>query len=198
MVFHPPLLGRSAPDFDLPCTGGPGSSPRRAKLSDYRGGWLALVFYPRDYSLVCPTELTGLGARIEEFRRNGCEVLGVSCDPVETHEAWIATPRGQGGLGGLAFPLASDADGSVCRAYGVYLEPQRVALRGLFLIDPNGVVQYQVVHNLSVGRRTEEILRILAALQTGGLCPQDWEVTGKMLDPTRALGPGSVVAHYRI
>jgi alkyl hydroperoxide reductase subunit AhpC len=198
MAFDPPLLGRSAPDFDLLCTQGPGASPRRAKLSDYRGGWLALVFYPRDFSLVCPTELTGLSARVEEFRRNGCELLGVSCDPVETHEAWIATPRGQGGLGGLAFPLAGDTDGSVCRAYGVYLEPQRVALRGLFLIDPNGVVQYQVVHNLSVGRRTEEVLRILAALQTGGLCPQDWEVNGTTLDPTRALGPGSVVAHYRI
>src|SRR5262249_37930386 len=157
-----------------------------------------LVFYPRDFSLVCPTELLGLSARMVEFRRRGCDVLGVGTDSLETHERWIATPRPQGGLGGLQFPLASDQEGIVSRAYGVYLEQQRVALRGLFIIDPNGVLQYQAVPNLSVGRRTDDVLRVLAALETGGMCPEDWCTDCATLDPTQALVPGSRIGHYLI
>jgi alkyl hydroperoxide reductase subunit AhpC/aminoglycoside phosphotransferase (APT) family kinase protein len=167
-------------------------------LADYRDRWLILVFYPRDFSLVCPTELTALSARVEEFRRRGCDILGISTDSLSSHERWIATPRGQGGLGEIHFPLASDRDGAVARAYGVYLEPQNVALRGLFIIDPNGVLQYQVVHNLSVGRRSDEVLRVLTALESGGMCPEDWCADCATLDPTQALVPGSMLAHYRV
>jgi alkyl hydroperoxide reductase subunit AhpC/predicted Ser/Thr protein kinase len=191
-------VGSLAPDFDLPCTPRPGSGATRVKLADFRGQWLMLLFYPRDFSLVCPTELTAVSAKIEEFRRHGSEVLGVSADSVESHLRWIAAPRSQGGLEGLTFPLASDVEGAVCRAYGVFLEHQHVALRGLFMIDPNGVLQYQAVHNLSVGRRTEEMLRILAALQTGGLCAENWTPEQPTLDAPRGLGPGSVISHYRI
>jgi eukaryotic-like serine/threonine-protein kinase len=190
-------VGRRAPKFDLPCTGGPGSRGRAA-LADYRDRWLVLVFYPRDFSLVCPTELLALNARLEEFRRRGCELLAVSTDSLDSHERWIATPRALGGLGGLDFPLGSDPDGATSRAYGVYLEQQRVALRGLFIIDPNGVLQYQAVHNLSVGRRSDEVLRVLAALETGGMCPEDWCADCAPLDPTRSLVPGSMISHYRI
>jgi len=191
-------VGSLAPDFDLPCTPMAGSSADRAKLADYRGRWLTLVFYPRDFSLICPTELTAISARLDEFRRQGCEVLGISSDSIESHLRWIATPKDQGGLGGLDFPLASDPEGEVCRSYGVYLEYQHVALRGLFIIDPNGVLQYQAVHNLSVGRRADEILRILAALQTGGLCAESWTPEKPTLDAARGLGPGSTISHYRI
>jgi alkyl hydroperoxide reductase subunit AhpC len=191
-------VGTLAPDFDLPCTSGPSSTRRRATLADYRGRWLILLFYPRDFSLVCPTELTAIGARIEEFRARGCDVLGISTDSLESHERWLTTPRMQGGLGNLHFALASDTDGSVSRAYGVYLEPQHVSLRGLFLIDPNGVLQYQAVHNLSVGRRSDEVLRVLAAFQSGGMCPENWDPDSPTLDPTRLLGPGSRISHYRI
>jgi alkyl hydroperoxide reductase subunit AhpC len=170
----------------------------RVRLADYRDRWLMLVFYPRDFSLVCPTELTALSGRIEEFRRRGCDILGISTDSIESHQRWIATPRAQGGLGEIHFPLASDGDGSVARAYNVYLEPQQVALRGLFIIDPNGVLQYQAVHNLSVGRRSDEVLRVLTALESGGMCPEDWCSEGATLDPTRALVPGSMISHYRI
>jgi alkyl hydroperoxide reductase subunit AhpC len=190
-------VGRRAPQFELPCTRSPGLLGRAA-LADYRDRWLMLVFYPRDFSLVCPTELTALSARIEEFRRRGCDILGISTDSIESHERWIATPRTQGGLGEIHFPLASDHDGSVARAYNVYLEPQHVALRGLFIIDPNGVLQYQAVHNLSVGRRSDEVVRVLTALQSGGMCPEDWCVDCATLDPTQALMPGSMLAHYRI
>src|SRR5260370_41988001 len=153
METQPAKVGKRAPPFDLPCTIGAGSV-RRVRLADYRGRWLILVFYPRDFSLVCPTELTALSARVEEFGRRRCDLLGISTDSIKSHERWIATPRAQGGLGEIHFPLASDHDGTVARAYDVYLEPQHVALRGLFIIDPNGVLQYQAVHNLSVGRRT--------------------------------------------
>src|SRR5262249_42113793 len=152
-------------------------------LDDFRDGWLILVFYPRDFSLVCPGELTALSGRIEEFRRRGCQLLGVSTDSLESHERWLATPPAPGGVGDLPFPLASDHDGAASRAYGVYLEQQHIALRGLFIIDPNGVLQFQVVHNLSVGRRSEEVLRVLAALGTGGMCPEDWCPDGDTFDP---------------
>jgi serine/threonine protein kinase len=125
-------------------------------------------------------------------------VLGVSTDPLETHERWLATPSWQGGISGLRFPLASDADGRVCRAYGVYVSRQHLALRGLFLIDPNGVLQYQVVHNLSVGRNTEEILRVLEGLQMGGLCRGDRQRGEPALDANQELSPGRVLGPYRI
>jgi alkyl hydroperoxide reductase subunit AhpC len=193
-----PLVGRRAPEFDLFCTRGSAATRTRATLADYRDRWLALVFYPRDFSLVCPTELTALSARIEEFDRHGCDLLGVSTDNLESHERWISTPSAHGGLGGLHFPLASDESGAASRSYGVYLEQQRVALRGLFMIDPNGVLQYQAVHNLSVGRRSDEVLRMLAALETGGMCPEDWCASCATIEPTAALAPGAMLSHFRI
>jgi alkyl hydroperoxide reductase subunit AhpC len=192
------LVGSRAPSFALPCSRVPGSERERVTLDDYRDRWLVLMFYPRDFSLICPTELTALSTRIDEFRRRHCDVLAISTDPVATHECWVATPKAQGGLGELHFPLASDEDGAVSQAYGVYVPQQRIALRGLFIIDPNGVLQYQVVHNLSVGRRAEEVLRVLDGLQTGGLCPSDWESSAPTIDPTRTLGPNSVLGQYRL
>jgi alkyl hydroperoxide reductase subunit AhpC len=192
------LIGNPAPAFNLPCTRVLDPSRSRVSLADYRGRWLLLVFYPSDFSLVCPTELIGLSQRFDEFAQHSCDLLGVSCDSVESHERWIATPMARGGLGGLSFPLASDSDGAVARAFGTFQERQGVAVRGLFLIDPEGLVQYQVVHNLSVGRRSQEILRVLAALQSGGLCREDWMVDDPALDPFRAIRPGSFFSHYLI
>jgi alkyl hydroperoxide reductase subunit AhpC len=200
-------VGTRAPDFTLPCTrragdagddGQSGADEAVVSLSDYRDRWLVLVFYPRDFSMVCPTELTALGVQYDEFARRDCDILGISTDSVASHEQWIATPRSAGGLGGLAFPLASDTDGAVSRQYGVYLPRQHMALRGLFIIDPNGVVQYQVVHNLSVGRRADEVLRVLDGLQTGGLCPEGWARDKPTLDPTGVLSAGSMLGQYRI
>jgi len=194
----PATVGTRAPDFTLPCTAWPDAAERQVSLADYRDRWLVLLFYPRDFSMVCPTELTALSVQYEEFARRDCDILGISTDSVASHQKWIATPRSQGGLGGLAFPLASDEVGLVCQSYGVLVQRQHVALRGLFIIDPNGVLQYQVVHNLSVGRRSEEVLRVLDGLQTGGLCPESWSRDTPVLDPTRVLRPASVVGQYRI
>lgn len=193
-----PLIGSLAPPFEMECTSGPGTARWRVSLSDFRGKWLALVFYPRDFSMVCPTELTGLSRKFAAFREQGCELLGVSCDGVDSHAKWLSTPRERGGIAGLKFPLASDPGGRVAQAYGVYLPTQRVALRGLFIIDPNGVVQYEVVHNLSVGRRSDDVLRVLAALQTGGLCGEDWASPEDTIDPLEVLLPDTVFSHYRI
>jgi serine/threonine protein kinase len=125
-------------------------------------------------------------------------VLGISTDSVDTHESWLATAPEDGGIGGLDFPLAGDEDGATCRAYGIYLERQRVALRGLFLIDPNGVLQYQIVHSLTVGRSIEEVLRVLEGLQMGGLCPAERRRGEAGLDASRDLGPNRVIGPYRI
>jgi serine/threonine protein kinase len=125
-------------------------------------------------------------------------VLGISTDSVATHERWLATSPEEGGLGELNFPLAGDEDGAACRGYGVYLERQHMALRGLFLIDPNGVLQYQVVHSLTVGRNTEEIFRVLEGLQMGGLCPGERRRGEPALDASRELGPNRVLGPYRV
>jgi alkyl hydroperoxide reductase subunit AhpC len=192
------LIGNPAPPFDLPCTRFPDPNRRRATLADYRGRWLLLLFYPRDFSLICPTELIGLSQRFEEFEKQDCDILGISCDPVDEHERWMATPVARGGLGGLSFPLASDPDGAVSQAYRVYQDRQHVAVRGLFIIDPEGLVQYQVVHGLSVGRRSQEVLRVLTALQSGGLCREDWMPDQSQFDPFAALRPGHFFSHYLV
>jgi alkyl hydroperoxide reductase subunit AhpC/predicted Ser/Thr protein kinase len=198
MIEAKAMVGRRAPAFLLPSTQGPGTARRRVSLDDFQDRWLMLLFYPRDFSLVCPTELTAISNRIDELIQRDCAVLGVSTDSIEVHEQWIGNTPAQGGLGGLNFPLASDEDGAVGQAYGVYVPKQHLALRGLFMIDPNGILQYQAVHNLSVGRSSEEILRVLDALQQGGLCPAEWKSGQPALDPAQTLGPNRVVGQYRI
>ena len=167
------------------------------RLRDYRGRWLVLVFYPRDFSLVCPTELSAMSARAGEFKALGAGILAVSHDTLETHEAWMATPLAEGGLGPVEFPLASDPDGVTMRAYGVYSESSGIALRGLYIIDPDGTVQYVTVHTYNVARRPDETLRVLAALQTGGQCDASWFPGRPPLD-VDALRPGQMASHYRI
>jgi serine/threonine protein kinase/peroxiredoxin len=142
--------------------------------------------------------LTAVSSRIAEFRERECDVLGVNTDSLPTHERWLTTPRSQGGIGGLEFPLATDENGDMCRAYGVYIARQHVALRGVSIIDPNGVLQFQLIHNLSVGRSTDELLRVLDALQSGGLCPGDWTVGQAPIDPSQTLAPGRVIGQFRI
>ena len=111
------MVGRNAPDFHLESTTPPGLRTHRVSLEGYRGRWLVVVFYPRDFSIVCPTELTALGEKIDEFRAHGAEILGISTDSVESHERWIAAPKSQGGLGVLGYPLAIDPeDRALCMA----------------------------------------------------------------------------------
>ena len=168
-------VGHPAPTFTMKTTANLATLESTASLEDYRGKWLILFFYPLDFTFVCPTEILALSNRYEEFAEAGADILGVSTDSVFSHRAWINTPREQNGIAGLNYPLASDITKEVSRAFGVLVEAEGVALRGLFIIDPEGVLQYSVVHNLNVGRSVDETLRVLEALQTGGLCSADWQ-----------------------
>jgi peroxiredoxin 2/4 len=167
-------VGQPAPDFDMASTKNIERLNENIKLSDYSGKWLVLLFYPLDFTFVCPTELTTFSDRYDDFEGIGADVLGVSTDSVFSHRAWLQTSRDKGGVEGLRYPLAADSTKSVSRDYGVLIEDKGVALRGLFVIDPEGVLRYKVVHDLNVGRSAEETLRVIQALQTGGLCQAEW------------------------
>jgi peroxiredoxin (alkyl hydroperoxide reductase subunit C) len=174
-------VGKPAPDFTMKTTADLAKLQSEASLSDYAGKWLVLFFYPLDFTFVCPTEITALSDRYSEFAEIGADILGVSTDSVYSHRAWINTPRDKNGLGELKFPLASDNTHTVSADYGVLIEEEGIALRGLFIIDPNGILQYAVINNLNIGRSVDETLRVLEALQTGGLCPANWKPGQKTL-----------------
>lgn len=169
------IVGVSAPDFRMEAVQGNGEDFTTVSLSDYKGKWLVLFFYPLDFTFVCPTEISGISDRINEFRKLKAEVLGVSIDSKYSHKAWINTSRDSGGLGRLEYPLASDINKNLSRDFGVLIEEEGIALRGLFIIDPDGKIRYCVVHDLNVGRSVDETLRVLQALQSGGLCPINWQ-----------------------
>jgi peroxiredoxin (alkyl hydroperoxide reductase subunit C) len=176
-------VGSPAPDFTMASTRNLETLDQPVKLSDYRKKWLVMFFYPLDFTFVCPTEITAFSDAASKFRAVGAEVLGVSVDSQFTHRAWIKTPRDKNGLGELSFPLAADITKKVSRQYGVLLEEAGVALRGLFIIDPEGTLQYAVVHNNKVGRSVDETLRVLQAFQTGELCPANWKPGSATLKP---------------
>src|SRR6201994_35563 len=167
-------VGKPAPDFEIPSTKKIKKFREPVKLSDYRGKWVVLLFYPLDFTFVCPTELTTFSDRYADFEGIGADVIGVSTDSVHSHRAWLKTPRDKGGVEGLKYPLASDITKKVPSDYGVLIDDKGVALRGLFVIDPEGTLRYAVVHDLNVGRSADETLRVIQALQTGGLCQAEW------------------------
>ncbi|KRQ87839.1 putative peroxiredoxin [Caloramator mitchellensis] len=163
------LVGKKAPYFEMKAVSGNGQDFIKVHLDDYKGKWLVMFFYPLDFTFVCPTEITGYSKRAEDFRKLNAELLAVSTDSEFSHQAWI-----KGDLGQINFPIASDFTKKVSNDYGVLVEEEGLALRGLFIIDPEGNVRYSVIHDLNIGRSVDETLRVLSALQTGGLCPIDW------------------------
>lgn len=176
-------VGQKAPDFTLASTKdatGAKDLGKEIKLSDYKGKWLIFFFYPLDFTFVCPTEITALSDRYDEFKEFDAEILGASTDSVHSHWAWLNTPREKNGIAGVKYPLAADFTKETARAYGVLDEASGAAQRGLFIIDPEGTLKYAVVTDDNVGRSVEETLRVLQALQTGGLCPAEWK-PGKAL-----------------
>jgi peroxiredoxin (alkyl hydroperoxide reductase subunit C) len=176
------MVGQPAPDFEMASTRNIEKLNENVKLSDYKGKWLVLLFYPLDFTFVCPTELTTFSDRYDDFEGIGADIIGVSTDSVYSHRAWIKTPRDKGGVEGLKYPLAADATKNVARDYGVLIEDRGIALRGLFVIDPEGTLRYKVVHDLNIGRSAEETLRVIQALQTGGLCQAEWKPGQKTLN----------------
>ena len=163
-------VGKPAPQFKAQAL--VGDKFQDISLSDYKGKWVVLFFYPLDFTFVCPTEILEFSKRAEEFKALGAEVIGGSVDSVYSHLAWTKE------LGQLNYPLLSDMTTKISRDYGILIEEKGIALRGLFIIDDQGVLRYQVVHDLSVGRSVDETLRVLSALQTGELCPTGWNKKG--------------------
>jgi alkyl hydroperoxide reductase subunit AhpC len=152
---------------------------KQISLADYRGKYVCLFFYPLDFTFVCPTEIIAFSEKAPEFEKRNCQVLGVSIDSQFTHLAWIKTPRADGGLGPLKYPLVADLTKQIAKDYGVLVEDGSVALRGLFLIDTKGVVRHLLINDLPLGRSTDEALRVLDALQFvekhGEVCPANWK-----------------------
>lgn len=180
----PLQIGRPAPGFKLEAV--LHGQFRPAALEDYKGRWLVVFFYPLDFTFVCPTEILAFSDRIGEFHKLGSEVVGVSVDSKFTHLAWTEKPREQGGIAGLQYPLLADLNKQMASDYGVLTE-EGVALRGLFLIDPQGVIQHATINNLGVGRSVDETLRVLQAFQYvqehGEVCPADWKPGSKSMKP---------------
>ena len=178
------LVQKPAPEFKAEALVGTDFKP--VSLADYRKKWVCLFFYPLDFTFVCPTEITAFNDAYKTFKEANCEILGCSVDSKFTHLAWAKTPRKEGGIGTLQFPLIADVKREIGTAYGVLL-PSGFTLRGLFLINPEGTVQYQLVHDLGIGRNTEEVLRVLKALQevakTGEVCPANWNPGKKTMSP---------------
>lgn len=161
-------------------------------LSDFKGKWLVLLFYPFDFTFVCPTELVAYSEAVPEYKKANAQIVGVSTDSHHTHLAWIRTPRDQGGLGGINFPLIADISKTISYDYGVLVEDEKdplygAALRGIFIIDPLGKIRATQVNDESVGRNVDETLRLLQAFQYaddhGEGCPANWHPGDKTIKP---------------
>jgi alkyl hydroperoxide reductase subunit AhpC len=162
-------VGSPAPSFSLDAVDN--LEFKKISLNDYRGKWVVLFFYPGDFTFVCPTEIKGFNRSLAEFTALNTQVLAASVDSKFSHLAWLKS----GALDKLDYPLLSDFSKRTARAYGVLDEEKSYARRGLFIIDPNGIIQYRIVHSDKVGRSVEETLRVLKALQTQELCPINWK-----------------------
>jgi peroxiredoxin (alkyl hydroperoxide reductase subunit C) len=164
----------------------PDGSFKDVSLTDYRGKHVVLFFYPLDFTFVCPTEIIAFSEAMGEFEALGVEVLGCSVDSHFTHLAWRNTPRKEGGLGDIRYPLLADLNKQISEAYGVLL-PDGIALRGLFLIDKEGIVRHQVVNDLPLGRSVQEVVRTVKALQFveqhGEVCPANWDDGAATIKP---------------
>ncbi len=159
-------------------------------LSDYRGKYVVLFFYPLDFTFVCPSEIIAFDDKLDEFKKRNCEVIGVSVDSQFSHWAWKNTPRNQGGLGQIRFPIVADLKKTISKDYGVLLKKEGIALRGLFILDKEGVIHHSTINHLSLGRNVDEVLRTLDALQFteehGEVCPANWNPGDDAMKPTSA------------
>ncbi|RYM04616.1 peroxiredoxin [Sporolactobacillus sp. THM7-7] len=169
------LVSAPAPRFELDVCNADGSFGKFSLEDNIKAGkWTIFFFYPMDFTFVCPTEITAFSDRYDEFQALNTDVVGCSCDTIYTHQAWMKVSRKEGGIGKINFPLAADHTHEVAEKYGVLIPEEGVALRGLFIISPEGDLRYSVVNDNNIGRDVDETLRVLQALQTGGLCPANW------------------------
>jgi len=181
------LVTREAPDFKAVAVMPDNRFDESFTLSSLRGRNVVLFFYPLDFTFVCPSEIIAFDRALEEFRKRDTEIVAVSVDSQYTHLAWKKTPVEQGGIGPIRYPLVSDLSKRIARDYGVLVHDE-VALRGLFLIDRQGVVRHAVVNDLALGRSVDEALRMVDALrfheERGEVCPADWREGREAMRPT--------------
>jgi len=170
------LVAKEAPNFKAQAVL-ENNAIEEIELGSYKGKYVVLFFYPLDFTFVCPSEIIAFDKKLDKFREKNAEVIGVSVDSQYTHFAWKSTPVEKGGIGPVRYPLVADLDKNIARSYGV-LHDESVALRGLFLIDKEGVVRHELVNDLPLGRNVDEALRMVDALQFveehGEVCPANW------------------------
>ncbi len=180
------LVTKEAPDFTAQAVM-PDNSFQDLTLSSYKGKYVILFFYPLDFTFVCPSEILAFDKALNQFKQRNCEVIGVSVDSPYTHYAWKNTPIEKGGIGNIQYPLVSDLSKKISIDYGVLLD-EGISLRGLFLIDREGIIRHQLVNDLPIGRSVEEALRVLEALkfheEYGDVCPANWKPGEDAMKPT--------------
>lgn len=180
------LVGKGAPDFTATAVVN-GAFKEGYKLSDNRGKYVILFFYPLDFTFVCPTELHAFQEKVAAFKKLNCEVIACSVDSQFSHFAWLNTPKSKGGIEGVKYPLVSDINKTIAQDYGVLVPDGGVAFRGTFLIDKEGVVRHQSINDLPLGRNVDEYLRLVEALQFheshGEVCPANWIKGEKTMSP---------------
>jgi peroxiredoxin (alkyl hydroperoxide reductase subunit C) len=181
------FVTKEAPDFSATAVMPDDSFKEGFRLSDYRGKYVILFFYPLDFTFVCPSEILAFDKALEKFKTKNTEVIGVSIDSHFTHWAWRQTPVEKGGIGKINFPLVADLRKDISRDYGVLLN-EEVALRGLFLIDKEGIIRHGVINDLPLGRNVDETIRMIDALQHfeehGEVCPANWKDGEDAMKPT--------------
>ncbi|MCF6187800.1 MAG: peroxiredoxin [Desulfobulbaceae bacterium] len=181
------LVAKQAPDFTATAVMPDNSMKEDFKLSEFRGKYVILFFYPLDFTFVCPSEIIAFDRKLDQFKAKNCEVIGVSVDSQFSHWAWKNTPVKEGGIGNIQYPLVADLDKKISRQYGVLLD-MGVALRGTFLIDKEGLVRHAVINDLPLGRSIDEALRMVDALAFheahGDVCPANWQQGEDAMTPT--------------
>jgi peroxiredoxin (alkyl hydroperoxide reductase subunit C) len=193
------FIQNEAPDFKAQAVMQDGTF-KEIRLSDFKGKYVVLFFYPLDFTFVCPTEIISLSDRVGEFRARNTEIIGVSVDSHFSHLAWRNTPRKMGGIGDVAYPLVADLDKAISRSYGVLLEKPGIALRGLFIIDRQGKLRHITINDLPLGRNVDEILRTIDAIQFnekhGEVCPANWKKGDDGMKPTNDGLKDYAVSHF--
>ena len=181
------LVGKKAPDFKATAVQ-VSKIIENFSLSNFKGKYVVLFFYPLDFTFVCPTELHAFDEKLKEFQKRDTEVVAVSVDSHFSHLAWLNTPKLKGGIEGVSYPIVSDIHKTIARDFGVLYEEAGIAYRGLFLIDGKGIVRHQVVNDLPLGRSVDEALRMVDALRffeaNGEVCPANWRKGEKSMKTT--------------
>jgi peroxiredoxin (alkyl hydroperoxide reductase subunit C) len=182
------LIGKTAPSFKAKAVVN-GKIVSDFSLSHFLGQYVVFFFYPLDFTFVCPTELHAFQSKLEGFEQRNAQVIGCSIDSVNSHAAWLSTPKSNGGIEGVTYPLVSDLTKSIASDFHVLKEDEGIAYRGLFILDKEGIVRHQLVNDLPLGRSVEEVLRMLDALihfeNHGEVCPANWKVGAKTMKPTQ-------------